>query len=144
MKDIVVTVPEIDVVLKWHEALNDGDAERLLTLSDTEIEVGGPRSIGRGPQLLREWVARANIHLELRRVFHRAESVVVQQEAEWRSADTEEFAGGQTVASVFIVRDGLVVSVVRYDNLADALRVADLKESDEMGRSTGGEATRGS
>lgn len=139
MKDIVVTVPEIDVVLKWHEALNDGDIERLVALSDPEVEVGGPRGSGRGAQLLREWVNRANIRLQPRRVFHRSETVVAQQEAQWRSAGAGEPTGSQTVATVFAVRDGMVASVLRYDGLADALRAADLDESYEVGRSTGGE-----
>lgn len=136
MKDGTVAAPEVEAVLNWHEALNDGDIERLIVLSDPEIEVGGPRGSGRGVQLLREWVDRANIHLEPRRVFHRSETVVVEQEAEWRSADTQEVAGGQIVASAFAVRDGLVASVLRYDDLAGALRLADFDESDEVdGRS---------
>lgn len=134
MKDIAVTVPEIEAVLKWHEALNAGDVERLVALSDSEIEVGGPRGSGRGAQLLREWVGRANLRLESRRVFHRAVTVVVEQEAEWRSIETGEPTGGQTVASVFIVRDVVVASVLRYDSLADALRAAELDESYEMRR----------
>lgn len=134
MKDIAVTASEIKAVLKWHEALNDGDIERLVALSHPKVEVGGPRGSGRGAQLLREWVDRANIRLESRRVFHRADTVVVEQEAEWRSPETGEPIGGQTVASVFVVRDGLVVSVLRYDDLAVALRVADLDESYEPQR----------
>ncbi|HET7478748.1 MAG TPA: nuclear transport factor 2 family protein [Rubrobacteraceae bacterium] len=140
MKDKAVTAAEIEAVLNWHEALNDGDTGRLIALSDPEIEVGGPRGSGRGAQLLREWMERANIRLEPRRVFHRADTVVVEQEAEWRSADTGEVAGGQAGSSVFVVRDGLVASVLRYDDLADALRVAALDESNEVDRSSSGEA----
>lgn len=132
MKDTAVTSPEVEAVLKWHEALNDGDIERLVALSDPEIEVGGPRGSGRGARLLLEWVNRANIRLDPRRIFHESDTVVVEQEAEWRFADTGEVAGGQTVASVFAVCDGLVASVLRYDNLADALCAADLDESDEV------------
>lgn len=141
MKDKPVTAPEVEAVLKWHEALNDGDIERLVTFSGPEIEVGGPRGSGRGARLLRAWVERADIRLEPRRVFHRAENIVVEQEAEWRSTDTGEVSGGQTVASTFVVCNGLVASVLRYDDLADALRVAALDESDEVGRSSGGTAT---
>ncbi len=135
MKDTAVTSPEVEAVLKWHEALNDRDMERLISLSDPEIEVGGPRGSGRGTQLLREWVERANIRLEARRVFHRSETVVVEQEAEWRSAETGEVSGSQIAVSTFAVRNGLVASVLRYDSLADALRVADLDGSGETKRS---------
>lgn len=135
MKDKPATAPEVEAVLKWHEALHDGDIERLVTFSGPEIEVGGPRGSGRGARLLREWVERANIRLEPRRVFHCAENIVVEQEAEWRSTDTGGVSNGQTVASTtFVVRNGLVASVLRYDDLADALRVADLDESNEMRR----------
>lgn len=132
MKDVAVTSPEVEAVLNWHEALNDGDIERLVALSAPDVEMGGPRGTVHGAQILREWVDRANIRLEPRRVLHRARMVVVEQDAEWRSPDTGEVASRQTVASVFAVRDGLVASVVRYGDLADALRAADLDESDEV------------
>lgn len=143
MKGKAIISAEREVVLDWHEALHGGDVERLVALSDPDIEVGGPRGSGRGVQLLREWVERANIHLASRRVFQSAGTMVVEQGAEWRSADTGEVAGSQTVASIFVVRDGLVASVLRYDDLADALRVAQLDESDEVGRGSDGTAAGG-
>ena len=82
------TAPEIRTVRAWHDALNSGDADYLVELSHLEVEVGGPRGTGHGTQLLREWVSRANICLEPRRVFHRADTVVVEQRAEWRAAAT--------------------------------------------------------
>ena len=123
--------PEVRVVEEWHEALNAGDAERLVELSHPDVEVGGPRGTGRGAGLLRKWVARANISLEPRRVFQREETVVVEEAAAWRSADTEEIIGGQTIASVFVVRGGRVTNVVRHDDLKSALTAANLDESYE-------------
>jgi hypothetical protein len=125
------TAPEVRVVAAWHEALNAGDAERLVALSHPDVEVGGPRGTGRGTGLLREWVARANIRLKPRRVFQREETVVVEEAAEWRSADTDEIIGSQTVASVFVMRGGRVTSVVRHDDLTSALIAANLHESYE-------------
>jgi ketosteroid isomerase-like protein len=125
------TVPEIQAVTAWHGALNAGDAEHLLKLSHPDVEVGGPRGTGHGAQLLREWVDRANVRLEPGRIFHEADTVVVEQEAEWRTTQTGESNGAKTVASVFVVRDGLVVSVVRYLDVAEALRAANLDESHE-------------
>jgi ketosteroid isomerase-like protein len=127
-----LTVPEVRVVAAWHEALNAGDVERLVELSHPDVEVGGPRGTGQGAQLLREWVARAGIHLERQRVFHQGDTVVVEQEAEWRSAETGELSGSQRLASVFVVRGGLVARVLRYPDLAEVLRVADLDGSHEV------------
>ena len=120
--------PEIQTVIAWHDALNSGDVERLLALSHPDVEVGGPRGSAHGAQILREWVDRANIRLEPGRTFGEASTVVVEQGAEWRSADPSNV---QTVASVFVASDGLVTSVMRYPDLASALRAANLDESHE-------------
>lgn len=74
-----MNAPELRVVEAWHKALNDGAVDRLVELSHPEIEIGGPRGTGQGAQLLREWVDRANIRLKLRRIFHHADTVVVEQ-----------------------------------------------------------------
>ncbi len=123
-----MTAPEVSVVAAWHDALNHGDLDRLLALSHPDIEVGGPRGTSRGVDVLREWVERAGIHMELRRVFHRADTVVAEQAATWRSADTGDATDRHTVASVFVVRDDRVARVVRHPGLADALREAGLDE----------------
>ena len=128
-----MTAPEVRIVKDWHEALNGGDPDRLVELSHPDVEVGGPRGSGHGTRLLREWVDRANISLEPRRFFHRAETVVVEEEAEWRSAETGEVTGSQTVGSVFVVRDGRVARVMRYEDLAGALQVANIDGSHEVG-----------
>lgn len=124
--------PETRTVLAWHDALNSGDVERLLALSHPDVEVGGPRGSAHGARILREWVDRADIRLEPGRTFDEAGTVVVEQGAEWRSADPGNV---QTVASVFLVSDGLVTSVVRYQELASALRAADFDEP--HGKSSG-------
>ena len=119
---------EIQTVIAWHEALNSGDVERLIELSHPDVEVGGPRGKAHGAQILREWVDRANIILRPGRISHEADTVVVEQEAEWVSAEP---GSRQTVACVFVVNDGLVTSVVRYPDLAEALRAAGLDETRE-------------
>jgi ketosteroid isomerase-like protein len=120
--------PEIQTVIAWHDALNNGDVERLVALSHPDVEVGGPRGTAHGAQILREWVDRTNIRLEPGRTFREANTVVAEQGAEWQSAEP---GGVQRVASVFVVSDGLVTSVVRYPELASALRAANLDASHE-------------
>jgi ketosteroid isomerase-like protein len=123
------TSAEIQTVIAWHEALNSDDVERLIELSHPDVEVGGPRGTAHGAQVLREWVDRANINLEPGRILQEADTVVVEQEAEWVSAEP---GSHQTVASVFLVHDGLVTSVVRYPGLAEALRAVDFDETREI------------
>jgi hypothetical protein len=124
------TSTEIQTVIAWHEALNSGDVERLVEISHTDVEVGGPRGTAQGAQVLREWVDRANINLEPGRILHEDDTVVVEQEAEWVSAEP---GSRQAVASVFLVHDGLVTSVVRYPGLAEALRASGLEKPQEIG-----------
>jgi ketosteroid isomerase-like protein len=120
--------PEFQTVIAWHDALNNGDVDRLVALSHPDVEVGGPRGSAHGAQILREWVDRAHIRLEPGRTFGEADTVVVEQGAEWQSAEP---GAVQTVASVFVISDGLVTSVVRYPDLAAALHAANLDASHE-------------
>src|SRR5215204_5769927 len=127
------TTAAVGIVEDWHEALNSGDIERLVTLSHPHVEVCGPHGTGYGTKLLQEWADRANIRVTPLRVFYRDDTVVAQQEAEWRSAETGLVTGSQTVASIFIIRDQQVTSVVRYADLTNALQKANLDESHAVG-----------
>jgi ketosteroid isomerase-like protein len=124
-----VSSPTTDTVLAWHAALNAGDVDRLLSLSSADVEVGGPRGSGRGASLLEEWVTRASIQLEPRRIFARGSTVVVEQSARWR-ADGGTFSAAQAAATVFRVDQDKVASVMRYSDIAAALQAAGLDESD--------------
>lgn len=121
----------LQTVVSWHEALNAGDVDRLVGLSHPDVEMGGPRGKVSGSEVLREWVARANIRLEPLRFFRDGETVVVEEEAEWRSPEIGGVIGTGTVASVFVVRDGRVASVARHEDLSGALNAANLYESHE-------------
>jgi ketosteroid isomerase-like protein len=127
-----VTAPELAIVRAWHQALNEGDVDRLVALSSEDVEVGGPRGATRGAQVLREWFGRAAIRLEPRQMFHRQQTVVVEQDAQWRAPGTGEVTGHQVPASVFIVRNAQVTSVVRYPDLASALAATGLSEADKV------------
>ena len=122
----------LQTVAAWHEALNTGDVDRLVGLSHPDVEMGGPRGKVSGSVVLREWVARANIRLEPLRFFRDGETVVVEEEAQWRSPETGEVIGTGTVASVFVVRDGRVAGVARHHDLSGALTAANLDGSHEV------------
>ena len=122
--------PAYEIVQAWHAALNAGDIERLLALSSSDIEVGGPRGSGRGGQLLREWFGRAGIHLEPLRTYSRDNLVVVEQRATWAAAEAGAASAPRSVASVFVVTNGRVSSVMRYADLAAALEASGLTPDD--------------
>src|SRR5690242_13472805 len=87
---------------------------------------------GRGAYLLREWSGRADIQLTPRAVFAGGVVVVVAQDAAWRSETSGAVTGQATPASVFIVRDGLIASVIRHPDLASALSAVGLDEADKV------------
>lgn len=126
------TATAAEVVLAWQDAANAQDVERLLTLSDENIEVVGPRGSGHGHRLLREWLARAGLQLKPLRIFARGDRVVAEQWAVWRSPETGEVTGQQAVASAFIVAEGRVMRVARYQTLPEALQAARLADSDQL------------
>jgi hypothetical protein len=122
----------VATVLAWHDALNASDADRLVALSSDDVEVGGPRGVASGVQLLRDWLARAGVRLEPGRIFARSGTVVVEERGEWWAAQTGEVTGRQDVACVFEVRNGQVAGVIRHTDLSAALLAAGLNQSDKV------------
>ena len=128
--------PPLAVVRSWHEAMNARDVERLVSLAHDDVEVAGPRGVGRGTELLRAWIDRqageVGLHLAARRFFVRDDTVVVDQLAEWREATTGQVAQGREVGSVLVVRDGRVAAFSRHPDLGAALHAAGLDPADEV------------
>ena len=104
-----------------------------MELSAPGIEIIGPRGVARGREVLREWLERANVRLEPRRVFGQGERVVVEQHAIWRT-ESGAVKGEAAVATRFDVQDGVVVQLERYDDLSKALTAAGLTETDVVSR----------
>jgi len=122
----------LELVDAWVAAANEQDAERLVSLSDPQIEIVGPRGSGSGQQLLRDWLARAGLTLETSRRFAHGSSVVLEQRGIWRPTETGEITGDKLVASAFEVDGERVTKFARFDTLDDALRAAGLQASDEI------------
>jgi hypothetical protein len=101
----------------------------VLALSAEDVEVGGPRGSGRGHQLVREWLARTGIELKEMSVFGRGETIVVEQRAAWRDAD-RKVSSEREIATVFVIRDGKIARLVRYDSVEEALRATALDRGD--------------
>jgi ketosteroid isomerase-like protein len=112
-----------DLIRRWHDALNDGDVDTLLALSDPDVAVAGPRGVARGHDVLADWARRAGIRLEPV-ALHAAPAgdvVVVAQRASWPGQGAAEPVDA---ASVFTVAGGRVASVARYGELAEAVAAA--------------------
>ena len=54
------------IVQAWQDAANSQNIDRLIELSDPNIEVVGPRGLGYGHQLLRNWLGRAGLRFSKR------------------------------------------------------------------------------
>lgn len=121
-----------EVVNAWLAAANAQDTERLVALSDPEIEVAGPRGSGRGSQLLRDWMGRAGLALEPLRTFARGDTVVQEQRGVWRGLASGEVTGERTLASLFRVDGPRVVAFARYDSMDEALAAGGLSAADEV------------
>lgn len=121
-----------EIAEAWQQAANQQNSERLLALSDPNIEVVGPRGSGFGHQLLRDWLARAGLTLTTLRAFGRGNTVVLAQHAGWRSVETGDAAGERDLASRFDVEGGRVVRFARYDSLDAALAAAGLSDADAV------------
>jgi hypothetical protein len=121
----------LEIVRAWHEAVNRGDADALLALSDDDIEVGGPRGSARGSAVLRNWLGRSGIQLEPRRWFASPSELVVEQVATWQSPD-DTVSDPQIIASSLTVENALVTRTVRYGSLMEALAAAGLTIQDEI------------
>ena len=120
----------LDIVRKWHAALNEGNVDELVMLVQPDVEIEGPRGVTSGVDVVREWFGRANVRMQPLRYFQRGDVVVVEQLGEWLSPETREVTSSQPVSTLFTVSNGLISRIARYDTLVTALEKAQLSESD--------------
>lgn len=120
----------LEIAQRFYTHLGDHDVEALLALAHDDIVVGGPRGTGAGVELLREWVARANVAMTPKRWFATDDVVVVEQEAVWTNQHGDE-TGRRIVTTTFRIRDGKIAAIYRHDDLAAALTIAGLDADDE-------------
>jgi ketosteroid isomerase-like protein len=122
----------LSVVSLWHAALARGDLPTLLSTMAEDVELLGPRGSTRGHEAFREWFAKAGFTaLPKRRFCGGLGQVVVEQQGRWRDHHGERTG---TVASAFVVRNGKIVKYERFDELAQALTMAGLREIHEIVR----------
>ncbi len=116
---------ELEIVTRWHTALNAGDVDTLVALVDPQVEVGGPRGTTQGAEVIREWFGRANVRLVPLKILARPKAIIVEEQGDWLSSETGEVTNSQKVATVFEVRNQLISRIMRYADLETALKEAD-------------------
>ncbi|WP_425003284.1 nuclear transport factor 2 family protein [Mycolicibacterium sp. S3B2] len=119
-----MTTSEMATVLAWHDALNAGDVDTLLSLSSDDIEIGDPHGAAQGYQALRDWAEKLDYKLEPGRVYVHDGVVVVEQRV---VSVTGEAGPG---ASAFRVVHDHVTSMFRHDDLDAALAATELTDED--------------
>ena len=126
-----MSTTSLAVACAWIEAANLQDIDRLLELSSDDIEIIGPRGSARGPDILRDWLARAGLRLVNARAFQRGGAVVIEHHGVWRSMEAGAVIGEADVSSRFEVQGGRVMAYERFDSLEAALASAGLDRRDE-------------
>jgi hypothetical protein len=120
----------LEVVERWHAAVNARDLDSLFALTTRDIELIYPRGSGRGHDKLRQWIGCAGFTAEPLRWFcGRAGTVVVEQRGRWTS---REVAAERIVASAFRIDGSRITSYQRFDDLHEALDRAALTDDDEI------------
>ena len=120
------------VIGLWHVALDKGELGTIIATSAEDIEVFAPPRRGRGRAALEEWFQRSGLIALPTRWYCGGEgNVVVEQRAKWRERDGEMQG---TIASAFIVRDGLIRRYEHFDELATALTMYGLRDVHEVTR----------
>ena len=121
-----MSTSEIATVLAWHDALNTGDIDTLVSLSSDDIEIGDSHGAAQGHAALRQWAQGSTGSIEVGRIYFHDGVVVVEEQI----TPAAESGSPGTAASAFrVVRDH-VTSVFRHDDLAAALAATELTDAD--------------
>ena len=122
-----MTTSEMATVLAWHDALNAGDIDTLLSLSSDDIEIGDAHGAGQGHEALRGWAQSLDEKIEPGRIYVNDGVVVVEEQTTSVTGET-----GSAASAFRVVRDH-VTSVFRHGDLAAALAATELTEADLTG-----------
>ncbi|MGD9618722.1 MAG: nuclear transport factor 2 family protein [Mycolicibacterium sp.] len=122
-----MTTSEMATVLAWHDALNAGDFDTLLSLSTDDVEIGDAHGARQGQAALLNWARDLDAKAEPGRIYVNDGVVVVEQ----RIVSVTGEVG--TSASAFRVVHDHVTGVFRHDDLDAALAATGLTEADLTG-----------
>lgn len=137
--DDVSEQDDIRVIRAFHTLLEARDVPGLLALATDDIGIGGGRGRGEGKEFFAEWVRYATISLTPRRWFRQvtlaqegrhgmpgqfASTVVVEEEAVWRSAQSGREMGRMRFGTIYDIENGSLKSIARYPDIGEAVTTA--------------------
>lgn len=111
----------------WTEKVNAKDIQGVLKVSDSNIEMVGPRGTTAGHDTLAQWVEGSGLQLITKTRYAKGGTVVYEQQGVW-----EDQNGQVTVYTVMEVENGKVTRVSRYDTLDEAFGTSGLSEEDRV------------
>jgi ketosteroid isomerase-like protein len=128
-----VSADPVRLVHEWLAAVNAGDVEGVLARTTPDVAIVGPRGAARGHDVLRAWMGHSGATFQTREAYAAGDAVVVAQHGVWRDPQSGAVRGEAEVATRFVVADGQVAEMQRYDDgLSSALRAAGLTRADRQ------------
>lgn len=127
-KKIIMKEKSLKTVENWHRALNTKDKEDLAGLVKEDVKMVGPKGDVKGVNIMLEWVDRADITLTPQRYFLSDDTIIVEEIAVWHESNTGKIIDTAKVASVFVLKNEVITSIQRFDNLTTAFELTGLTE----------------
>ncbi|QUW21366.1 hypothetical protein JSQ81_16385 [Sporosarcina sp. Marseille-Q4063] len=127
-----ITVETIETAESWIELSNQKDIEGLSKLTDSKLELIGPKGIGViNHQELGEWLERANLKLATTNQYAKDHFIVLEQDGTWLN-DDDTIKGQAIVYTVFKVVNQKVIFLARYDNKEEAFNISGLSDEERI------------
>jgi len=115
----------IEIADQWTDYVNAKDIDGVLSLSATNVEISGPRGTAAGQDMLAQWVENSGIQLETLARYLKGSKMIYEQKASWENENGEVI-----LYSFFLVKEGKVTQIARFDLLEDAFGSSGLSEED--------------
>jgi hypothetical protein len=116
LSGMTLTTSTLDsVIVIWHVAVNNGDADTAAAACTEDVVVGGPKGESAGRDEMRQGVRSAGVRLMPRDCYDVPGGIVVAQDATWTGDATPV-----QVYSTFGLRDGSISSIHRFATLEEA------------------------
>ncbi|HEY8591142.1 MAG TPA: nuclear transport factor 2 family protein [Naasia sp.] len=109
------------VIVIWHVAVNNADADTAAAACTEDVEVTSPEGSISGREELAEWVTSAGIKLMPKEAYDVPGGIVVAQEVTWPGRpDFDPTSPPTRYFTAFGLRDGSISAIRRFSSLEEA------------------------